>query len=200
MTGFNNPGDDPFPLFQTWLDEAKANEINDPNAMNLATVGLNGRPSNRMVLLKSFDENGFIFYTNSHSRKGTQLSETNVAALCFHWKSLGKQIRIEGLVTMVPADEADAYFNSRPKGSRIASAASEQSRPLDSRETFLDRVVLLEKQYADTDNVPRPAHWNGYRVIPDYIEFWAEGLFRMHDRFAFTRKDGGEWNISRLYP
>lgn len=200
MTDFNDPGDNPYTLFQSWLNEATQSEINDPNAMNLATVGANGRPSNRMVLLKDFDENGFVFYTNSHSRKGTQLSENNVAALCFHWKSLRKQVRIEGTVTMVTPAEADAYFHSRPRGSQLASSASDQSRPLDSRETFLNRVAALDKQYADKDIIPRPQHWNGYRVTPDYIEFWAEGLYRMHDRFAFTLKNGGDWDVNRLYP
>lgn len=200
MTGFNNPGDDPLTLFKEWMDEAIIHEINDPNAMCLATVAADGRPSNRMVLLKDYDENGFVFYTNSESRKGTQLAQTGVAALCFHWKSLKRQVRIEGSVAMVSPAEADAYFNSRPKGSRIASMASDQSRPLDSRETFLSKIHKLDMDYPDDTPIPRPAHWNGYRVIPEYIEFWVEGKYRMHDRFIFTAKDDGQWDIQRLYP
>lgn len=200
MTGFDNPGNDPYRLFGEWMKEAETHEINDPNAMCLATVGSDGKPSSRMVLLKGVDEDGFVFYTNSESRKGVQLGQTGVAALCFYWKSLKKQVRVEGTVAMIGSGDADTYFHSRPRGSRIASTVSDQSRPLDSRETFLSRVERLTEQYADMDIIPRPAHWNGYRVVPERIEFWVEGPFRMHDRFVFTADDNGGWDIGRLYP
>jgi pyridoxamine 5'-phosphate oxidase len=187
-------------LFTEWLEAAKAKEINDPEGMNLATVGADSMPSSRMVLLKGYDERGFVFYTNSMSRKGAQLAATRVAALCFHWKSLRRQVRIEGHVETVSDTESDAYFASRPKGSRIGAWASQQSQPLESRAVLEARVKDLEQKYTDTDNIPRPPHWFGYRVKPTRIEFWQDGEYRLHDRFVFTQDASGNWAAVRQYP
>lgn len=201
MTHFELPatGVNPYQLFGQWLEEAKKSELNDPEAMSLATVGADGMPSVRMVLLKGLDERGFVFFTNSMSRKGQQLAATRKAALCFHWKSLRRQVRIEGAVETVSDAESDAYFNSRPKGSRIGAWASLQSQPLDSRATLEARVKKLEDQYKDGDSVPRPPHWFGYRVKPSRIEFWQDGASRLHDRFVFTQISG-VWTAERQYP
>lgn len=189
----------PWELFTKWLDEAGTTEINDPNAMCLATTDANGRPSARIVLLKDFDERGFVFYTNRESRKGQALSLHPQAALCFHWKTLGRQVRVEGRVVMVDDHESDAYYASRPKGSRIGAWASRQSRPLESRSTLVSRVEELERQYNQTDNIPRPPHWGGYRLNPDYIEFWHDGEFRLHTRLVYNLTEKG-WERSLLYP
>lgn len=190
--------DDPFDLFGLWMQEAVTVEINDPNAMSLATIDARGRPCVRIVLLKDFDREGFVFYTNTQSSKGDQLALNPVAGLCFHWKSLRRQVRIEGKVVPVSAQEADAYFPQRPRGSRIGAWASHQSRPLDQRKTLEERVTQFEQQYAG-DDIPRPAHWSGYRIVPDYLEFWVDRPFRLHDRKTFTLV-GQAWNIGRIYP
>ena len=197
-TAENGPTD-PIMLFQQWLSEAESSEINDPNAMTLATVDPNGRPVARIVLLKGLDERGFTFFTNRESRKGQALNLTPFAALCFHWKSLTRQVRVEGKVVMIDDAESDAYYNTRPRGSRIGAWASRQSRPLDCRTTLADRVAELEKQYGENDVIPRPSHWGGYRVIPDYIEFWHDGGFRLHTRLTYTRTDKG-WERGLIYP
>lgn len=192
------PGQDPVTLFGHWLETAEEKEPNDPNAMCLATVGTDGMPSARMVLLKDFDSHGFVFYTNYESRKGEQLLHTPKAALLFHWKSLRRQVRIEGDVEQVSAEEADAYFASRPRQSQIGAWASEQSRPLESRYALEKRVATMTAKYA-VGTVPRPPHWSGFRVVPVRIEFWEEGTFRLHTRIVYHHTGDG-WTTERLYP
>lgn len=189
---------DPFSQFRLWFAEAEAAEINDANAMSLASIGADGRPSVRIVLLKGLDDRGFTFYTNTQSRKGDQLAAHSVAALNFHWKSLRRQVRIEGNVERVTAAEADIYFASRPRGSQIGAWASQQSRPLDARSTLEQATRDLEARY-DGHPVPRPPHWSGYRVVPEWVEFWQDREYRLHDRITFTRTDDG-WAKGRLYP
>lgn len=189
---------DPFEAFQAWFKEAEGTEVNDPNAFALATVSAEGRPSVRVLLLKGLDDRGFVFYTNTQSRKGQHLDATGVAAMNFHWKSLRRQVRVEGPVERVTDAEADAYFASRPRGSQIGAWASQQSRPLDSRATLEQRIAALAEEHEGRD-VPRPPHWTGYRLVPDYIEFWQDREFRLHDRITFTR-DGTAWAKARLYP
>jgi pyridoxamine 5'-phosphate oxidase len=189
---------DPNELFRDWMADAETNEINDPGAMSLATVDGDGLPDVRMVLLKEHDDRGFVFYTNFESRKGQEILAHRKAALCLHWKSLRRQVRVRGEVEIVTDAEADRYFASRPKGSRIGARASDQSRPLDSRATLETRVRDLEARYADGE-VPRPSNWSGFRVVPSEIEFWRDGEFRLHDRFRFTRVGQG-WDAVRLYP
>ncbi len=190
--------DQPFNLFQTWFAEAKAKEINDPNAMAVATVDEAGLPDVRMVLLKDFDADGFVFYTNTQSAKGVQLEATGKAAICFHWKSLRRQVRIRGAVSHVSQAEADEYFASRAKDSQIGAWASDQSRPMEGRFEFEKRIAANAAKYA-LGKVPRPAHWTGYRVAPEHIEFWRDRPFRLHDRLVFDRSGEG-WTKSRLYP
>jgi pyridoxamine 5'-phosphate oxidase len=190
---------DPFKTFADWLEAAKGSEINDPNAMNLATATRDGRPTNRMVLLNGLDERGFVFYTNAQSRKGEQLLENPFAALCFHWKTLRKQVRIEGRVEIVSDAEADTYYNSRPRQSRIGAWASRQSRTLNDYEDLKATVAKHEKQFADRDDIPRPPYWKGFRVIPDRIEFWIDGEFRLHKRYIFTRQPNG-WVVHMINP
>lgn len=191
---------DPFALFAAWFAEAKAAEPNDPDAMALATVDAAGLPDVRMVLLKQADERGFVFYTNEESAKGGELASNPKAALVLHWKSIRRQVRVRGAVERVTDAEADAYFASRSRDSRIAAMASDQSRPLDSRATFEARVAELQKKF-DGKDVPRPAHWGGYRIVPSEIEFWQDRPHRMHDRVRFTRKDAkSAWTKTRLYP
>lgn len=189
---------DPFHLFADWLEAAKTSEPNDPNALALATTTSDGRPSVRMVLLKDFDADGFVFYTNYESRKGGELLANPHAALLFHWKTLRRQVRIEGLVSPVSDAEADAYFATRARISRLGAIASEQSRPLPSRATLEQRVEALDAEYPG-DTVPRPAHWSGFRVTPETIEFWQDMPFRLHDRRVFTRS-GDDWRKTALYP
>lgn len=194
------PETDPFALFEVWFGEAKASEPNDANAMALATASADGFPSVRMVLLKGHGPDGFVFYTNAESRKGEQIRANMRAALLFHWKSLRRQIRIEGPLSEVSADEADAYFHSRPRVSQIGSAASDQSRPLPQRQLYLDRVAALEEKFPDGD-IPRPSHWTGFRLSPRRIEFWRDREYRLHDRRLFTREtEGSAWTNTLLYP
>lgn len=193
-------GEDPFQLFMAWFAEAEKTEINDPNAMSLATVGPGGAPSCRIVLLKDFDERGFCFFTNTLSRKGQQLKAYPVAALCFHWKATRRQVRMEGKIESVGEKEADTYFASRPRGSQIGAWASLQSQRLDRRQTLEARVAACEKKYEGMA-VPRPPHWSGYRCIPNLIEFWQDMPFRLHDRLIFTRPDAAsQWQQERWFP
>jgi pyridoxamine 5'-phosphate oxidase len=195
---FDAPETDPYSLFARWFAEAEAKEQNDPNAMALATVGADGMPSLRMVLLKGFDPEGFVFYTNYESRKGTQLLGHPKAALLFHWKSLRRQVRVEGPVEQVTAAEADAYFSSRPKQSQIGAWASAQSRPLKSRFELEKQVALHAAKYA-LGKVPRPAYWSGFRIKPRYFEFWEDRPFRLHDRVVYEA-EGAAWRTQRLCP
>ena len=189
---------DPFQLFEEWFAAARASEPNDPEAMALATAGASGQPSVRMVLLKGHGPDGFVFYTNEQSAKGEQLRHNPRAALLFHWKSLRRQVRIEGSVERVDPATADAYFASRSRDSRLGACASDQSRPLDNRETFERRFEELAARY-DGGEVPRPPHWGGYRVVPERIEFWSDRPHRLHHRQLFVR-DGGGWSEGLLYP
>ena len=192
--------DDPFALFGAWFTEAEASEPNDPNAMALATVAADGMPSVRMVLLKGFDKTGFVFFTNLESRKGEQLKANPKAALCFHWKTLQRSVRVQGLVTPVSPAEADAYFATRPRSSRIGAWASKQSRPLASRFDLERRIAEYTARFG-LGEVPRPPFWSGFRLAPLRIEFWKNGAFRLHDRLVFTRADLAEgWTIERLFP
>ncbi len=191
--------DDPFALFDLWFAEARDSELNDSNAMALATVDATGQPSVRMVLLKGHDERGFVFYTNRESRKAQDLGEGSKAALLFHWKSLRRQIRIEGPVSRVSDAESDAYFASRSRDSQLGAWASEQSRPLDARETFEARFEAMRARFEGGD-VPRPPHWGGYRVTPQAIEFWLDREHRLHERRVFTRTSETGWDEGLLFP
>ena len=190
---------DPFDLFRDWYDEARSAEINDSNAMALATADAEGRPSVRMVLLKGFDPRGFVFYTNQEGRKAGDLAANPNAALLFHWKSLRRQIRIEGRVTHVSDEEADAYFASRSRDSQLGAWASDQSRPLDARTTFERRFDEVQRRFEE-GNVPRPPHWGGYKVKPVVVEYWQGRPSRLHDRIQYTLEEGGNWKIERLAP
>jgi pyridoxamine 5'-phosphate oxidase len=189
---------DPFAVFAEWFKAAEAAEPSDPNAMSLATVDGDGMPNVRTVLLKGYDERGFVFYTNYESAKGRELLANPKAALNFHWKSLGRQVRLRGTVAPVGAAEANAYFASRPRGSRIGAWASQQSRPLESRFALEKAVAAYTTKFA-VGEIPRPAHWSGFRLNPSEIEFWSAGTFRLHDRVRF-RRAGDRWERTRLYP
>jgi pyridoxamine 5'-phosphate oxidase len=191
---------DPFDLFSAWLKEAEAQEPNDPNAMALASVDADGLPNVRMVLLKGHDAQGFVFYTNFESAKGQELQSQHKAALCFHWKSLRRQVRVRGLVSTVSAAEADAYFTSRPKDSQIGAWASAQSRPLEGRWALEASVAKHAARYA-LAKVPRPPHWSGFRISPVEIEFWRDRPFRLHDRLVYRRAAAdAPWRTEKLYP
>jgi pyridoxamine 5'-phosphate oxidase len=192
--------DDPLALFADWYAEAEKSEPNDPSAMALATVGPDGTPSCRMVLLKAFDASGFVFYTNYESRKGCQLLAHPKAALLFHWKSLRRQVRLEGSIAQTTPEEADAYFATRDRGSQIGAWASEQSRPLESRFALEKRVAEFTARHA-IGKVPRPPYWSGFRLQPLLIEFWQDGAFRLHDRLEYSRPAAGApWSTRTLYP
>ena len=190
--------DDPHAIFEEWLAEARLSEPNDPTAMALATADAAGRPSCRMVLLKGHDERGFVFYTNFDSRKGEELAANPNAALLFHWKSLRRQVRIEGPVEPVADAEADAYFATRSRDSQLGAWASDQSRPLDARSTFEARFHEMQKRF-EGGAVPRPPRWSGWRVVPERIELWNDRAHRLHERRLFTRVEGG-WREGLLYP
>ena len=198
-TGDFTESAEPFRLFATWLDDAAQSEPNDPNGVALATVDPDGMPDVRMVLLKGFDEKGFVFYTNFESAKGREILATMKAAMCFHWKSLRRQVRVRGPVEIVSNEEADAYFASRPRGSRIGAWASKQSRPLESRFALEKAVAEYTARYA-IGEIPRPGYWSGFRIMPQTIEFWHDRPFRLHDRIVFTRTADGGWEKDRLYP
>jgi pyridoxamine 5'-phosphate oxidase len=191
---------EPFALFARWLKDAEASEPNDPNAVAVATVDEHGLPNVRMVLLKGFDEQGFVFYTNFESQKGQEILGQKKAAMCFHWKSLRRQVRIRGPVEVVSDAEADAYYASRPRGSRIGAWASKQSRPLEGRFALEKSVAEYTARYA-IGEIPRPSYWSGFRIRPTSIEFWHDRQFRLHDRVEFRREDPeGSWNKVRMYP
>ncbi|HMN85376.1 MAG TPA: pyridoxamine 5'-phosphate oxidase [Bauldia sp.] len=198
MSGDFTESTDPIALFGEWLAEAAGTEPNDANAMALATVDETGLPDVRMVLLKGHDAAGFVFYTNYGSAKGRELLGQPKAALCFHWKSLRRQVRVRGPVTTVTAAEADEYFASRPRGSRIGAWASKQSQPLESR-FALEKAVAVYTAKFGIGEIPRPDHWSGFRLAPVEIEFWHDRPFRLHDRLKFARTPGG-WDRTRLYP
>ncbi|WP_081731661.1 pyridoxamine 5'-phosphate oxidase [Mesorhizobium sp. L103C131B0] len=190
---------EPFRLFAEWLEDAKKSEINDANGVALATVDADGMPDVRMVLLKGFDESGFVFYTNFESAKGCEILGSMKAAMCFHWKSLRRQVRIRGPVEIVSDAEADAYYATRPRGSRIGAWASKQSRPLESRFALEKAVAEYTARYP-IGEIPRPKHWSGFRIVPQAIEFWHDRPFRLHDRLVFSRNAEGGWDKTRLYP
>lgn len=193
-------GDDPFPLFNEWMELARAKEPEDPNAMALATADSDGFPDVRMVLLKGVDPQGFVFYTNLESDKGEELKANPRAALCFHWKSLRRQIRVRGTVTPVSDAEADEYFASRARDSQIGAWASKQSRPLETRFELEKQVAVYAAKFG-LGKVPRPPHWSGFRIVPIRIEFWHNRPFRLHDRFVFERDTPtAPWRTKRLYP
>ncbi|MFC5759471.1 pyridoxamine 5'-phosphate oxidase [Rhizobium sp. GCM10022189] len=192
--------EEPFKLFGEWLKEAEASELNDPNAVALATVDEEGLPNVRMVLLKGFDSNGFVFYTNFESQKGREILGQKKAAMCFHWKTLRRQVRARGPVEIVSEAEADAYFATRARGSRIGAWASRQSRPLESRFALEKAVAEYTARYAIGD-IPRPSYWSGFRIRPTSIEFWKDQKFRLHDRIEFRRPTPeGAWDKVRMYP
>ena len=192
--------DDPIQLFKLWMDEAKKSELNDPNALSLATSDKNNFPSVRMVLLKDFSQNGFVFYTNLNSQKGNELKENPKAAMCFHWKSLLRQIRISGRVTKVADEDADQYYNSRAYESRIGAWASKQSKILNDRDQLLDSIKEYKQMYNDEAKVPRPSHWSGWNLYPLSIEFWLDGDNRIHERLKYSKDSSGEWIKSLLSP
>ncbi len=198
-TGDFTESEEPFRLFSQWLEDAGKSEPNDPNAVALASVDSDGMPNVRMVLLKGFDNRGFTFYTNLESTKGVEITDARKAAMCFHWKSLRRQVRVRGTVFDVSTKEADEYYRSRPRGSRIGAWASKQSRPLESRFALEKSVAEYTARFA-VGEIPRPDHWSGFRIEPVSIEFWHDRPFRLHDRVLFTKDSDGDWSKTRLYP
>ena len=192
--------DDPIELFDKWYDEAKKSEINDPNAIALATSNINNIPSVRMVLMKEFNEKGFVFYTNLNSQKSREIKENPNASMCFHWKSLLRQVRINGAIEPVQNQQADQYYNSRGYESRIGAWASKQSTALNNRNELLDAISKFKEKFKDKDNVPRPSHWSGWNLIPNSIEFWLDGESRIHERLKYQKDDQGKWIKSLLSP
>jgi pyridoxamine 5'-phosphate oxidase len=191
--------DNPIGLFNKWFSKAGENEINDPNAVAVATSDQNNQPNVRMVLLKGLSDKGFVFYTNFKSKKGQELKVNQKASMCFHWKSLRRQVRILGKVEEVTTKEADDYYNSRPYKNRISAWASSQSQILEKREIFLNKIQEYEKKYPDENNVPRPPHWSGWRLLPNEIEFWVDGEGRIHERLIY-KNIKGKWEKEILYP
>jgi len=191
---------DPIELFKIWLEEAKASEPNDPNALALATADKNAIPSVRMVLLKDFNREGFVFYTNLESQKGNELKENPSASMCFHWKSLLRQVRINGNLLKVADDVADEYYNSRAYNSRIGAWASKQSTILKNRNDLISSIEEFKKKYKDKDRVPRPKYWSGWNLSPLSIEFWLDGENRIHERLKYDKNENGNWNKSLLNP
>ena len=191
--------DNPIELFKKWFSKAEESEINDPNAVAIATSDNHNQPNVRMVLLKGLSDRGFVFYTNFNSKKGEELKDNLKASMCFHWKSLRRQVRIKGKVEEVSAKEADEYFNSRPYKNRIGAWASSQSKILDKRETFLNNIKEFEKKYPSQNKVPRPPHWSGWRLLPDQVEFWLDGEGRIHERLNY-KKINNRWDKELLYP
>ena len=191
--------DNPIDLFKNWFKKAEETEINDPNAVALGTADKKNQPSVRMVLLKGLSNKGFVFYTNFNSKKGNDLKINQQASMCFHWKSLRRQVRVIGKVEQVTDKEADDYFNSRPYKNRISAWASSQSEKLKSRDVFLSEIKKFEKKYPDQNNTPRPAHWSGWRILPQEVEFWLDGEGRIHERLNYI-KTNGKWKKEILYP
>jgi len=191
--------DNPIDLFRKWFDKAKEKEINDPNAVAIASADKNNQPNVRMVLLKGLSNKGFVFYTNFNSKKGTELKSNQKASMCFHWKSLRRQVRVLGNVEEVTKAEADDYYNSRPYKNKISAWASSQSQVLDDRETFLKKIKEFEKKYPDKKDVPRPPHWSGWRLLPSEIEFWVDGEGRIHERLNY-KNINNKWIKEILYP
>ena len=193
-----NSSNNPFSLFKEWFDEAQKNEINDANAMNLSTISKSNFPSSRMVLLKDFDDRGFVFYTNTNSKKGKDIINNPNVSLNFHWKSITKQVRIEGKAISVSDKEADEYFNSRPKESRIGAWASNQSSKMNNREDLIENYNFYKNKFKE-GSIPRPDYWSGFRVVPILIEFWQDMPFRLHDRLEFI-KINNKWETKKLFP
>ena len=192
--------DDPIQLFKIWMEEAKKSELNDPNALSLATSNKNNFPSVRMVLLKNFNKNGFVFYTNLKSQKGNELKDNPKAAMCFHWKSLSRQIRVNGTASQILDEDADQYYNSRAYESRISAWASKQSEELNNRDQLMNSIKEYKKKYSDEKKVPRPSHWSGWNLSPLSIEFWLDGDNRIHERLKYTKDSSGRWNKFLLSP
>ncbi|MDC0369887.1 pyridoxamine 5'-phosphate oxidase [Pelagibacteraceae bacterium] len=191
--------ENPIELFKKWFSKADKSEINDPNAVAIATSDINNQPNVRMVLLKGLSDEGFVFYTNFNSKKGAELKGNQKASMCFHWKSLRRQVRVLGKVDEVTPKEADDYYNSRPYKNRISAWASAQSEVLDKRETFLEKIKEFEKKYSNQNNVPRPPHWSGWRLLPSEIEFWVDGEGRVHERLRY-KKSKDKWKKEILFP
>ena len=191
--------EDPFVVFKQWMSEAEKNEINDPNAVAIATVNESNQPDVRMVLLKEFNKNGFIFFTNLNSKKGTDLKKVRKASMCFHWKSLLRQVRVSGEGSLISDEEADKYFNSRPYLSKIGAWSSNQSKPMETRDAFINKITDYKKKFTDQNNVPRPKHWSGFLLSPKKIEFWKDVEGRLHQRLEY-KKVLNSWKRQILYP
>lgn len=190
----------PYELFSDWLNQAEQSEPNDHNAMCLATATPDGKPSTRMVLLKGLDERGFVFYTNADSRKGKEILNNPYASVCFHWKSLLKQVRVEGVLEEISSEEADKYYSTRHRSSRVGAWASKQSQPLGSRKELEEFVSDYETKFEGQEDIPRPPYWKGFRIKPSAIEFWIDGEYRLHERYVYTPDNSGAWERHMLYP